>query len=864
MADPLSMLAASKPKPKQAPKAAAAPPATSNTASLFDVGAAFGGLSKTNDSLFDVQSSLGGAGTAASPSSAGGGRSFSVTDRINQALAPASNVDFPMVTEICEALTSDPSATSDAIRLLCNSFSEPRGPPRKKLKALTIMNELKHDPRAAQEVKKVPGARDALWELQSFSGSGLGNSVDEQIRMFATEIEKTCYGSAGDPFAMPAPRADTSAMPQSNAKSFASVGENRTESGYPGDARDRAQTTESGIDWGNNRMRKRDEAIDKFWNFGSKLKDNFDAVSVVAARNIKAATAAVSGGSDLPRPDLPKLPIQPTADRPVLEIKFEGMVPGEKVNHSAKNAYFLSTNPFCETPGRLLVTNYRLKFQVPKGTLRADLTWLQDRQVMDVPLGIIEEIKLESPTSAAGVPQWRLRIITKDQRVLLVLVADPQDLSIIEEHVVALAQPGEAYTSALFAFRLGEASGAPGAGWDIFNPEAEFSRMGVSTAGSPCNSPYSLNPVNRDYSLCSSYPSWLVMPRDISNAALQSVAQFRKRGRLPTMSWCGGQSLGFASLWRCSQPQEGFTGKTNQEDERLVQAIREGPIGARDTDLLTLDLRSKKAAYANKLGGGGFESYSHCRVIFGGIDNVHGVREAWRKMTKACVSLSTSEVGSWFTDISNAGWYDIMGAIMKSVRTVIEELEIKRCNVLIHCSDGWDRTAQVSSLVMLCVDPYFRTIRGLCILIQKEFCNFGHGFRRRLGNGEVPTSEYSPIFVQWIECVYQLTVQFPEAFEFSTSLLLHIGKEVLSNRYGTFLCDNERERTEKVANKTLSFWAAVLNENSAGPIQEHRNGEYREVQGTLRPSPAQINFKVWEDYWFRYLLHPRDEARGGR
>jgi hypothetical protein len=31
-------------------------------------------------------------------------------------------------------------------------------------------------------------------------------------------------------------------------------------------------------------------------------------------------------------------------------------------------------------------------------------------------------------------------------------------------------------------------------------------------------------------------------------------------------------------------------------------------------------------------------------------------------------------------------------------------------NVLVHCSDGWDRTSQLSSLSQLLLDPYYRTL----------------------------------------------------------------------------------------------------------------------------------------------------------
>lgn len=37
-------------------------------------------------------------------------------------------------------------------------------------------------------------------------------------------------------------------------------------------------------------------------------------------------------------------------------------------------------------------------------------------------------------------------------------------------------------------------------------------------------------------------------------------------------------------------------------------------------------------------------------------------------------------------------------------------------SVLVHCSDGWDRTAQVCSLGALLMDPYYRTIKGFMVM----------------------------------------------------------------------------------------------------------------------------------------------------
>jgi hypothetical protein len=65
----------------------------------------------------------------------------------------------------------------------------------------------------------------------------------------------------------------------------------------------------------------------------------------------------------------------------------------------------------------------------------------------------------------------------------------------------------------------------------------------------------------------------------------------------------------------------------------------------------------------------------------------------------------------------------------------------------------------VCALAELQIDPYFRTKRGFAILIEKEWLSHGHKFEERIGHrgrGE-KEKERSPIFFQWLECVYQRT-----------------------------------------------------------------------------------------------------------
>jgi hypothetical protein len=113
---------------------------------------------------------------------------------------------------------------------------------------------------------------------------------------------------------------------------------------------------------------------------------------------------------------------------------------------------------------------------------------------------------------------------------------------------------------------------------------------------------------------------------------------------------------------------------------------------------------------------------------------------------------------------------------------------------LIHCSDGWDRTSQLSSLAQLFMDPFYRTIHGFTILIEKEWISFGHQFGKRngLNNCSKFYEEYSPIFLQWLDCVHQAIYQFPTAFEFNVNLLSYISDNIYNCAYGTFLYNSDK------------------------------------------------------------------------
>jgi myotubularin-related protein 1/2 len=196
--------------------------------------------------------------------------------------------------------------------------------------------------------------------------------------------------------------------------------------------------------------------------------------------------------------------------------------------------------------------------------------------------------------------------------------------------------------------------------------------------------------------------------------------------------------------------------------------------------------------------------------------------------------------------------------VLKAAVLCCERIELNDSSVLVHCSDGWDRTSQMSATAMLCMDSYYRTIEGFAVLIEKEWLEFGHKFKDRHGQGnDKHPNERSPVFVQWLDAVHQIMRQYPNAFEFNERLLVFLADMVHSCLFGTFLgnCAKEREMVLDVKNKTVSIWTYVLMKRDI-----FTNNTYdKNSTHTVWPSTSIKQIQVWTRYFCRWdqEAHPR-------
>ena len=142
-------------------------------------------------------------------------------------------------------------------------------------------------------------------------------------------------------------------------------------------------------------------------------------------------------------------------------------------------------------------------------------------------------------------------------------------------------------------------------------------------------------------------------------------------------------------------------------------------------------------------------------------------------VSEVVYALAKNKPDKWWADLDKSGWLSHVRLVLLASARVAERIESSTASILIHCSDGWDRTAQVSALSQIMLDGHFRTIEAICTLIDKEWIHFGHKFNDRIGvaNKNSKDEERSPVFIQFLDCLHQLTVQFPAAFEFDDALL---------------------------------------------------------------------------------------------
>ena len=64
---------------------------------------------------------------------------------------------------------------------------------------------------------------------------------------------------------------------------------------------------------------------------------------------------------------------------------------------------------------------------------------------------------------------------------------------------------------------------------------------------------------------------------------------------------------------------------------------------------------------------------------------------------------------SWLSSLEGTKWLQHVSSLLKASVLMVNAIDKEGRPVLVHCSDGWDRTPQLVALTEIMLDPYYRT-----------------------------------------------------------------------------------------------------------------------------------------------------------
>lgn len=179
--------------------------------------------------------------------------------------------------------------------------------------------------------------------------------------------------------------------------------------------------------------------------------------------------------------------------------------------------------------------------------------------------------------------------------------------------------------------------------------------------------------------------------------------------------------------------------------------------------------------------------------------DVRHSRIAFKKLMRACLpSVTNTEPDQTFAKlVEQSEWLQQIRGLLQLSGAIVDLMDLQESSVCLALEDGCDVTAQLTSLAQLCLDPYYRTLEGFRVLIEKEWLAFGHRFGHRSNLKPASSrSPFAPTFLQFLDAVYQIHLQFPLAFEFNEFYLRFLAYHSVSCRFRTFLFDCELERVD--------------------------------------------------------------------
>lgn len=269
--------------------------------------------------------------------------------------------------------------------------------------------------------------------------------------------------------------------------------------------------------------------------------------------------------------------------------------------------------------------------------------------------------------------------------------------------------------------------------------------------------------------------------------------------------------------------------------------------------------------------------------------SIRDLQQSFLKLKSLCVLDTTKSFWSidphWLSSLDNTRWLAHVNSSLTAALDVAQTVCDDGRPVIIKETSGRDLVFVVATLAQLILDSHYRTIRGFQSLLQRMWVLGGHPFTLRCGHIKTRTKEMekeekesqeSPVFLHFLDCVFQLMNQFPSAFEFSETYLLGLFDALLSCMFDTFLLDSEHQRhnlsqSELEGKPMTSLWEFMTDHLSdsntasvfTNPLYEFvssvvrseitANGTSPQDDSYLKVNTIAAAMKFWSGFFLRWL-----------
>ncbi|CAG9772890.1 unnamed protein product [Ceutorhynchus assimilis] len=350
-----------------------------------------------------------------------------------------------------------------------------------------------------------------------------------------------------------------------------------------------------------------------------------------------------------------------------------------------------------------------------------------------------------------------------------------------------------------------------------------------------------LSHVNFNYQVSPLLIETIIVPQSVTDSIIkEAVEKFRSRF-CPVWVW--GTSQG-AALVRMADLLPTITDRT--EENKLLEHIRKSHPQKKAPHIIDLTSPSPKDIYT---------SYVKLRDL----------------CTPETPRVFKSQDFKFYGLLDATKWLSHVSTCLSKAKEAAEKIEHSNFTVVLQEGNGQDLNCLVSSLTQIILDPYFRTKFGFQSLIQKDWVVMGHPFANRLRHILSKDVEQSPVFLLFLDCVWQLLQQYPAAFQISETYLTTLWDSAHLSVFDTFLFNCQHQR----------FMASTGNCNAHIPLTLRSVWDWREQFSekdialfcnplyndryieALRPSTGLPNLEVWGQCYFRWISD-LEIPRGGR